>query len=280
MSYAIARDENVPAAIRRVVAERIDRAAAQLTDESLPIDERVHGARKRFKEIRAVLRLAREALGATFAIENAWYRDAARDLSAARDADALVEAIDKLLAAADDPRLRRALARAKRILSKEAAAPPSVELALQQLAIAKTRIDEWPPIADAFGTIGAGLRRTYRDGRRAMRTAIAIPSDEHFHDWRKRVKDHWYHAQLLREVWPPMMKPYLEVMEQLSRTLGDDHDLALLRARLASPQIREAIDARRAELSEEAISIGRRVYADAPRAVERRFGAWWNGWRR
>lgn len=264
------------------MAERIERASAQLVDESLPIDERVHGARKRFKEIRAVLRLARVPLGPTFAIENAWYRDAARDLSTARDADALIEAIDKLRDATADKRLRRALARMKRILSKERAPADlatHITNTLQQLPVAKARIDQWPLSADGFATIGAGLRRTYRDGRRAMRTALAIPSDEHFHEWRKRVKDHWYHAQLLRDVWPSMMKPYLEVMEHLSRTLGDDHDLALLRARVASPAIREAIDARRADLSEEAISLGQRVYADSPAAIERRFEAWWNGWR-
>lgn len=283
MSYAIERDEAIAAAIGRLVSERIDRAAAQLTDEPLAVDERVHGARKRLKEIRAALRLARFAFGPAFALENAWYRDVGRDLSAARDADALIEAIEKLRSAAEDGRLRRALARIKRILSKERAhadLAASIAKVLQQLPIAKARISEWPPLADDFATIGFGLRRTYRDGRRAMRAAIEIPSDEHFHEWRKRVKDHWYHAQLLSDVWPPMMKPYLAVMEQLSRTLGDDHDLALLRGRTASRTIREAIDERRAELQEEAESLGRNVYANSPRAVERRFEAWWNGWRR
>jgi hypothetical protein len=29
---------------------------------------------------------------------------------------------------------------------------------------------------------------------------------EHFHEWRKRVKYHWYHLGLLRELWPASME--------------------------------------------------------------------------
>ncbi|HVR39705.1 MAG TPA: CHAD domain-containing protein [Thermoanaerobaculia bacterium] len=279
MSYAFRAGESIPAGIRRIVTNRIDRAIEHLTDESSPLDERVHGARKRFKEIRAVLRLIRDPLGESFSAENLWYRDAGRELGAARDADAMLEAIDKLLDAADDKILKRALTRARRVLKTVPAdLEPRVARLLDSLPFAKLRIESWPDLDDDFATIGGGLRRTYRNGRRAMQTAIAIPTMEHLHEWRKRVKDHWYHSQLLEDVWPTMMKPHLEAMEQLSHALGDDHDLAVLRERTGSHVIHEAIDARRAELQKEAESVGRRMYADSPKAVASRFEAWWKEW--
>ena len=34
----------------------------------------------------------------------------------------------------------------------------------------------------------------------------ADPTVEALHEWRKRVKDLWYHHTLLRELWPPVMR--------------------------------------------------------------------------
>src|ERR1044071_9440613 len=109
MAYSIEHDEAAGAAIARIVREQIARAREQLMDRKAPIEKRVHDARKRFKEIRAVLRLVREPFGAQFDVENAWYRDAGRTLASAGDADAVLEALGKLGEAKPRPRatLRR-----------------------------------------------------------------------------------------------------------------------------------------------------------------------------
>ena len=39
-----------------------------------------------------------------------------------------------------------------------------------------------------------------------MRQARKRPGDRQFHDWRKRVKDHWYHCRLLKYLWPEPMR--------------------------------------------------------------------------
>src|SRR5687768_17143099 len=96
MAYAFERDESLATAIPRLMNEQIARAREQLTDQSAPPEKRVHDARKRFKETRALLRMIREPLGAQFAVENAWFRDAGRELAAVRDADAVLEALEKL----------------------------------------------------------------------------------------------------------------------------------------------------------------------------------------
>ena len=48
------------------------------------------------------------------------------------------------------------------------------------------------------------------------------------HEWRKRVKDLWYHCLLLQDAWKPVMSALADEAHELSDRLGDDHDLAVL----------------------------------------------------
>ncbi len=274
VAYAIQRDESLPDAIRRIMDEQIVRAREQITDQGAPLEKRVHDTRKRYKETRALIRLVRDPLGPQYPIENAWFRDAGRDLAAARDADAVLEALDKLELS---PRVRNRV-------RKQLAVPLQTDLeghvakVLEQLIVAQARFATWPDMSDSFDTLAAGLRRTYRAGRRAMRDAQTA---EELHEWRKAVKSHWYHAQLLRQIWPEMMKAYAAVLEELSHALGDHHDLAVLRERVAkpSPSLNRAIETRQRELERRAQEIGRRVYAESPRQWSARMRKVWDAWR-
>lgn len=77
--------EPLPSEIRRVARERLLDAHRRLENKAAePFDVRVHEARKRTKEVRALLRLARDELGRdTYKRENARLRDAARLLAPA-----------------------------------------------------------------------------------------------------------------------------------------------------------------------------------------------------
>lgn len=255
--------------------EQIVRARDTLADLSLPADKRVHEARKRFKEIRALLRMIRDPLGGHFAHENGWFRDAARDLAAARDADAVLQTLDKLALHRNTVRRVRTLIDERR--AQHPPLEPLIANVIDQLVIAQGRIGLWPPLHDSFDTIGGGLRRTYRAGRRAMKH---LDSAEAIHQWRMRVKDHWYHAQLLRHVWPEMMKPYAEVLSDLSHALGDHHDLQVLREITGthSPALINVIEPRQEELLKKSSDIGRRVYAEKSSAWLARFRNLWNAW--
>jgi CHAD domain-containing protein len=275
MAYAFQHDETIPAAVRRIMDEQLIRARDQLTDEKAPREKRVHDARKRFKETRALLRLVREPLGEQFAIENAWFRDAGRDLAAVRDADAILEALDKLdLPRALRNRVRKQLHGSRSAIDLDALIANTV----QQLVLAQSRLDEWPSLEDSFDTLATGLERTYREGRRAMKSA---DTPDELHEWRKHVKTHWYHAQLLRHIWPSMMKAYSGVLEDLSHALGDHHDLHVLRDSVADApeQLLEIIDARQRELEHEAHEIGKRVYAERAPVFVARIEKLWNAWR-
>ena len=58
---------NVPVAERvaEIIEDQFHKSIEELEDEELPIHEQVHQVRKRFKKIRAMLRLARDPLGGT-----------------------------------------------------------------------------------------------------------------------------------------------------------------------------------------------------------------------
>lgn len=272
MTYAFLHDESVPAAVRRIMDEQLVRARTQLADSKSPQEKRVHDARKRLKETRALLRLVREPLGKQFAVENAWFRDAGRELAAVRDADAVLEALEKLdIPAALRKRVQKTLTSGRR----EVPLDELIDRSVEQLVLAQARLDLWPRLEDSFDTLAAGLLRTYREGRRATNSA---KTPEELHEWRKHVKTHWYHVRLLEQLWPDVMKAYSGVLEDLSHALGDHHDLHVLRESVPEPPpaLLEAIEKRQRELEAAAAAIGSRVYAERPKAFLARFEKLWN----
>jgi CHAD domain-containing protein len=274
MPYFFERHETIRDGLGRIMSEQLVRAREQLTG-SEPEEKRVHDARKRFKESRALIRMVREPLGPWFPRENVWFRDAGRGLAAARDAEAVLEALEKLEL---PPRMRGQLART---LKKQRTHPPLDGLiagTIDQLEVAQARIGMWPRFPDAFDCIADGLSRTYRRGRKLMRTA-GTPAE--LHEWRKLAKTHWYHLQLLRDVSPAVMKGQASLAEDLSHALGDHHDLQVLGESIAAPppELIAAVSARQRELETEAAKIGAQVYAERPQAWLARMRRYWSAWR-
>mgnify|MGYP006312215141 CR=1 FL=1 len=68
MSYRLETDEARPIGIKRIALEQVNQALDQLTDMSADQDEVVHDVRKRFKKVRAVLRLVRDDIGVTLRV--------------------------------------------------------------------------------------------------------------------------------------------------------------------------------------------------------------------
>ncbi len=294
MAYALEKGEPISRGMPRIVTERIDLALEQLLDEKETPEERIHNARKRFKEARAAVRIIRFSLGGQFKTENAWFRDAGRRLAALRDADAVIEAAGKLAEHTDGYHDRRLIRRLRRRLrhrqrrTKKSDFVKQIEETSRELPVAKARVSLWPAIPDDFSAVGTGFRRTYRDGRRAARESVASPSPESFHEWRKRVKDHWYQVQILREIWPEFTKPYRAQIEALSDALGDRHDLDVLRQTVVDlgdfgtdfelGVMHALIDRRISQLSEKAVEAGARIYTEPPRIIHDRFASQWAIW--
>ena len=290
MALRIDEQESLNAGITRVLAERLQAAIAHLTDPH--DDDRTHEARKRLKETRAVLRLVRGEIGEeAFAIENAAIRDAGRRLSDVRDAEALLEALAKLdlgsLGALAQRRVRRALtARRKRLAL--AASDEQLTAVVDSLRASRDRIALWNFADRGFELVEDGLAATYARGRRLFRRADREHEPDVLHEWRKRVKDAWYHHQLLERAFPAVVKGYAHALKELSDLLGNHHDLDVLRALLVEepatfgkqPDVDALIaivDHRRAELERDAIALGARLFHELRRAVRERWRFWWDG---
>ena len=135
-----------------------------------------------------------------------------------------------------------------------------------------------------------GVRRVYAQGRGEREWATWRPSVETFHSWRKRVKYLWYHAQLLRGMWPTLMTATADELDLLGDLLGKDHDLAVLGetvrrefpragAAATAAALERRIEERRAKLQAKAQVLGLRAYSERPGAFERRLQGYWRAWR-
>jgi CHAD domain-containing protein len=295
MVFELKQGEKVPKGVRRIVGRRIDKALKALKSGGKTVsDPAVYDARKRFKEIRGTLRLVRGELGdKAFQRENRTFRDAARPLSALRDAAVVVDSLDELVKlfggrvkAQNMARLRRALLKNHREARKEVIGRDgAVEGIVRQMRKAKTRIKNWPLKRRGWKAIEEGLRQVYDQGRRAMKKAVARNSDEALHEWRKRAKDMRYELELLESTAAQVIRPLAQQAHLLADLLGDDHDLAILRtsaqeqfnsgSAIEGELLFALIEERRSTLQREAISVGTKLYKESPRNFVRRLEGYW-----
>jgi CHAD domain-containing protein len=297
LSYRLRSDERLDAGLKRIAANQLELAQAGFEERGLGRHEAVHEARKCCKRLRGLLRLARAGLGEEiYSTQNAALRDAARRLSDLRDAEALIETYDKLDRHFGDridrrtiAPVRRALAARRGALADDVALERRVAAFREDLAAARDRVSSWPGPANGFGPLAPGLKRTYKRGREAMDAAYASPSAERFHEWRKRVKYHRYHLELLSGLWPKPLKTRRSEVKALGTMLGDEHDLAVMQATLEAESdhfgtdsaraLCELAEQRREELRSAMRPLGRRVFAERPKALIRRYETYWDAWR-
>jgi CHAD domain-containing protein len=297
-AYRLLPGEPVAAGLKRALAVQVDDAISQLRGEagSEPA-EAVHEARKDVKKIRSALRLVRAEIGDdVWGRENDHYREIARGLSGFRDAEILVVALDGVTERfrTDGENPSAALREQLENENREAQSDGSLETAMVDAASAlvagRARIDALPLEGDGWELIGPGLHRTYRRGRKQLRTVQEEASVASLHELRKRVKDLWYQVRLIRDADKHMLGALADHAHDLSDHLGDDHDLALLRETVQRRRVAfadpaekrhliEQIDQRRGELQFAAISLAERIYSDKPKRFSKRLEKRWEAWR-
>lgn len=266
--------DDVPAALRKQVLGRLDKAAAALGRGAAG----VHDARKQFKKARAMLRLLRDAIGERrFKHANRAVRDAGRPLSAARDVAALRETIKRLRR--DAPKAARSLASVQRARPQDGDGARAIARVRRTIAETRADVDGWSVAAGGWRTLRGPLGGSYRAARRAFRAAYDRDHDDvAWHEARKRVKDLRYQLELLAPLAGEAIGPLAALARKLSDVIGDDHDLAILRgvARgAAHAEARSLIDERRDALKAEARRLGDELYAERPREFRRRLHAYW-----
>ena len=286
--------------------EQLESAARGFFDSDTDFGTAVHEARKAIKRVRALIRLIESELeGKVFTFENRSLRDTARLISEVRSARAVAEAARSmrdlygdLLAVGTFEELVVRLDHRRGVAELQALEDPRlVGRVVRSLERAYNRYSSWPTdnearaaygigVRDGFPSIGPGLASTYGKGRRAMVQAYTSRNASDFHEWRKRVKDFRHQMEFLAPLWPEVVVGIAMTGDRLGLVLGEDHDLAELMGLLgsrpdlcANPRERSLLAAlaqqRRSELQLAAEILGRRIYAEKPGAMTRRFSEYW-----
>ena len=289
--YRLRRKENPVAGVERIAYGRIDDALDHARDHDADPVASVHEVRKDLKKLRSLLRLVRPSIPKRiYRRENVRYRDLGRELAGARDAEVKLQTLKGLREISGD--LEGVEAYAAALDAERAGAGVSAadaELAIAELEGARKAVPDWSP-TNGWRPPGPGFVRAYRRGREALAAVQADPADEAVHEWRKRSKDLWYHLRIVRRAWPEALEPLADEAHELSDLLGDHHDLAVLADDVsgrddrfddgAQGDLLAAIRRRQAELLDDALPLGERLYAERPKPFGKRLDAYWRAKKR
>lgn len=299
MNFQIQQNESLQDGIKRILYEEIDFALKSLQAEE-NIHEGVHDARKSFKKIRAIARFVRDEIGGEqYTLENTWYRDAGRKLSALRDATAMIETLDKIrlqypesISDKTYQSLEKTLLKNQEEVSYLLLVQRNIRQTVAFLLVeGKERVENLNLSKNSFRAIKKSICRVYTQGYDGLALSMDDPSDFNLHEWRKSVKHIWYHMLILRNIWPGMMDAYAEELHTLSEMLGTDHDLAILNDSLengslsinnekAELQIVNIIARYRHETQMNIYTLASKIYRQRPNDFVSYLETYWNTWRR
>jgi CHAD domain-containing protein len=288
--------------LRHIALGQLDHAIRLLGAENgtAPAGNAVHETRKAIKRLRALMRLLREQLGEkSFARENAVLRAAGLRLAGARDAEVRVITLNALIKRHPKKLARRrgvSKLRNQLIAEREQAMREAHEdhlaraEALEELRRLRERVEAWSfPREEGIAIVEPGLRSIYRQGaRRRRRAARSKRGGAHaMHQWRKRVKDLRYAAEMLDG--GDQLRRLARRADRLGELLGEDHDLAMLAEQLRAPGeggqghalavrpntrrlLLKLIARQRRRLRRRALIKGEHLYALKPKRFVRRVG--------
>ena len=256
VAFALRPGKSLDTEARRVARKQLRKALESLDQPGVD----VHDVRKRTKRVRAVARLVRSGIGDGYRPVNAAARDAARALAPARDGQVLAETFRSLGLTPPLPLV--------------AAGEADVDRARELLTAAREAVDDWS-FGDDLEVLTDGLRATYRRGRRGLAAVREEPTAAAFHEWRKATKHLWHQTQLLAPAAPELLKPAARALHRLADLLGDDHDLAVLVEVTADEEAKRLAQERRAELEQQALPLGARLYVEPPKAFAARMTGLW-----
>jgi len=292
MSYRLDPAMPMSEALRSVALSDLELARTSL---STPPDRHagVHSARKCFKRLRSLLLLARPGMPEpVFANLTARVARIGKGLAAARDAQALLDAVDKL-ETNTEPGLGEGPMQSVRgwLHKRRHAAEQTLEQTTASEAM-RLLLELRPGFAgltvypDDFTPLAKGLERCYRDTRQHFKNVINSDDAEEMHEWRKGVQHHWRQMQLLTPCWPSELSARAEAARALSQLLGDDHDIAMLMHLVATPTMTfgspedtaafmKRCRKRHKALRKDAKVKGKRLFVEKPGPFAERIHAYW-----
>jgi CHAD domain-containing protein len=313
-SLGLAQEETLAPGLRRMALEQADVVIGQLAAaDHGDARSAVHEARKAIKRLRTIIRLLEGELGRRgCSREQRALGTAASLLAGARDAEVLLNTLERLVE--HDPgrlagkagvvRLRRQLTQDRDEAERRVLEPGNRLRVSDELRLFRARAESWQLLErPGTGTVEDGLRRVYRQGRKRFRRAAGKRGGRMrtMHQWRKRVKDLRYGAEVLQRDAPPVragrsssraaataraeakwLRRLGKRADALSEVLGEEHDLAVLGGWIAAHgassgagratrgRLLKLIARRRRKLRRNALRAGRKLYGRKPGRFVRR----------
>jgi len=204
----------------------------------------LHRARKAIKRLRSILRLCRKS---SFKDDrkalNARLREADNRLSAYRDEEVLAKLLRDWRADLNPtraPRLNGTLKKAARCFDAPSTSDAHLDHAiagfLEDLAVAEESLSRIPGKALKRKTLKKGFAHRRKRLETARRAYDEAPGSETLHDWRNRLKDVIYQAQLLRRLLD-IPEDDIDSIKTVESLVGNARDcdlaIAFARGRLA-----------------------------------------------
>jgi CHAD domain-containing protein len=286
MSYGLKPRRSVGREVMRIADKQVGLAIERLRHVgNRRADSEVHEARRHVKKVRALLRLVKPALGDRYYLANRRMRLANRMLAPIADGEGVLDSMTALHRSRG-PRLGDRTAAAIRAALIERAARTRRRATLDRtvakvariLRDERQRLGEWALNARGFRAVEPGLEHSYRRARNAMRRAALEPNADHYHTWRRRVKDLWFQVRLLEPRCGNVLIGGQRDLEALDGLLGEYHNVVLLEEALVGEGLlsrRQTARALRvlrrsqAELRHRALSMAGRIFSVKPRRFVR-----------
>src|ERR1700686_2713906 len=291
MSYELRQDETLGDGLRRIVCKQIEDAISAGKAEQDGKGSPIHETRKHLKKARAALRLVSGKIE-----RDVWKREdrclakVGELISEVRDAEVRLETVRQLREFARGK--KRSFQETEELLAFEldsflAAFSEWPQEAEERLTQTLDRIREWPLDELNCKRLRENVQKTYKRGRKALKTAIKKTSTKNLHALSKRAKELWYQRRILRPLAPAVFRELNDELGTVGDYLGQVHDLAFVAQRLSSigPArkqsdriLRGLIDSRETELEDTAPALGELFCAERPRQFARRISKYFSGW--
>ena len=292
MAYTLKPGRSIRNDVRRLADKQLTLAIASLQGIGAPKgDQGIQEARRRVKKIRALVRLVQSSLGRASRSANKRLRCVNRLLAPVADGASVVETLARFDArhAHALPRrliasIRKELVQRRLHIDRQARLNPVLQASIGLLEAERQRVRRWRPETGGFRAVRRGLKTTVRQAKRAMGLSLEHPTTEHYHYWRRRVKDHWLQVRLLEARCGNGLVGDERALEALDGCLGELHNWMLLEATLTTDTLLPRQDTARTlrllrrdqtALRRRAQQLGARVYRETPQQfVTRAKRAW------
>ena len=294
-SFKIRRQQPITGNVMELMYHQMDYIIHLIQPVEEIDHEAVHEVRKSCKRVRAVLRLIRDDIGySAYYRENRRFRDMSRLLSETRDYEALCHSLDYLRSREVDDKISRvyselsaALVHSRDValnaLKKDKKVFQQIE---KEIGEARKKINLFSFPSENFEVILPGLVRTHKKWKQHFAVCLGEAHEEMIHNLRKKSKYLMYHMQILKPVFPEIIRGYAGTLKKVSVDLGDHRDLFLLRQQVSgltknsypktlTDHIDASIEKEMHDKLETALRAGRYLYLEKSRPLMDRIHNYW-----